>query len=71
MPEVDPRCPDCGVTMEPTDPVQSADSGRIRLRTKERREGLLGSLGMRERLDVTAFVCPECGLVQWYADVEE
>ena len=71
MPETDPHCPDCGVATEPTDPVQAGEAMTVKLRTRERRDGLLGSLGMRERLDVTAHVCPECGLVRWYADVEE
>ncbi|PSQ57924.1 hypothetical protein BRD18_07065 [Halobacteriales archaeon SW_7_71_33] len=70
MSEVEHRCPDCGVTMEPTDPI--TDGGQsVKLRTDDRQEGLLGRIGVHERLDVTAHVCPECGLVRWYADVEE
>jgi predicted RNA-binding Zn-ribbon protein involved in translation (DUF1610 family) len=68
--ETERRCPDCGVAMEPTDPVQAGDAMGVVLRTRERRDGLLGSLGTRERLEATVFVCPECGLTRWYADVE-
>ncbi len=68
MSGVDPRCPDCGVATEPADPVSSGYE--LQLRTDEQKGGLQGALGVRERLDVTAFVCPECGLVRWYADVE-
>jgi len=56
--------------MEPTDPMQAGDAMGVVLRTRKRRDGLLGSLGTRERLEATVFVCPECGLVRWYADVE-
>jgi len=56
--------------MEPTDPMQAGDAMGVVLRTRKRRDGLLGSLGTRERLEATVFVCPECGLARWYADVE-
>jgi len=69
MPEVDPRCPDCGVTMEQTD-HQSTAGGRLRLRFEERGDGFLGSL-THETASVDAHVCSECGLVRWYADLED
>ena len=34
-------------------------------------EGILGSLGAKETVDVSAYICPECGLVRWYADVDD
>ena len=62
----EPRCPDCGVGME---------SGRLgsaeRFVLDEPRDGLLGKVGAKEQLDVDAVVCPECGLVRVYADVDE
>jgi predicted RNA-binding Zn-ribbon protein involved in translation (DUF1610 family) len=68
MPDVNPRCPDCGVTMEREDHL-TTDGARIRLRLEESGDGLLGSF-TRKTPDVNAHVCPECGLVRWYADVE-
>ncbi len=72
MTNTDPRrCPDCGVGMEPTTPVTSMDGELLRLRTKESRRGLLGSLGFKETVQPTAYVCPECGLVRMYVDPDE
>lgn len=66
------RCPDCGVTMERTQPVVAgAGEEVVKLRTSERRKGLLGSLGMKETLRVRAHVCPECGLTRFYADLAD
>lgn len=64
------RCPDCGVTMRPADPVSAMDRERLKLRTEEAKSGLLGSLGMRETVNVAGYVCPECGLVRLYADLD-
>ncbi|SDM45708.1 hypothetical protein SAMN04487949_1726 [Halogranum gelatinilyticum] len=66
------RCPDCGVTMERTTPVVVGGGSEVlKLRTAERAKGLLGSLGMKETIGVTAHVCPECGLTRLYADLDE
>ncbi|WP_237718865.1 hypothetical protein [Halogranum rubrum] len=66
------RCPDCGVTMERTKPVVAgAGEEVVKLRTSERKKGLLGSLGMKESLRVDAYVCPECGLTRFYADLDD
>jgi predicted RNA-binding Zn-ribbon protein involved in translation (DUF1610 family) len=63
--ETDPRCPDCGITLERTN-IQTG-GGYFRLKTDERRDGLLGSLGINETRDVSPHLCPECGLVRLYA----
>jgi rubredoxin len=63
------RCSDCGVGLELTK-LRTVDSMAIRLQTGERREGVLGALGMKEHLDVDAWLCPECGRVRLYADLE-
>lgn len=68
---MDRRCPDCDAKMARATPVTAMQQERLKLRTEERRSGVLGSLGVTRKLPVDAFVCPECGLVRWYADLEE
>ncbi|WP_254535078.1 hypothetical protein [Halomarina litorea] len=68
--DVDPRCPDCGVTMEEMK-LRTDDGFKTKLVSDEARGGLLGSLGMKEKYDVEAWVCPECSLTRLYADVDE
>jgi len=63
------RCTDCGVGLERTQ-LRTSDSMAVRLRTGQRREGVLGALGMREHLAVAAWLCPECGRVYLYADLD-
>jgi predicted RNA-binding Zn-ribbon protein involved in translation (DUF1610 family) len=70
MPDVNPRCPDCGVTMEEM-PVETGEGYGLNVVSDENRGGLLGKLGMNQRYDLLAFVCPECGLARLYADTEE
>lgn len=65
--EPDPRCPDCGVTMASTDVTTDGGYG-LRVETDEKSDGLLGSLGVTESLDVAPRLCPECGLVRLYAE---
>jgi len=65
-----PRCPDCGVDLERATPMTALDHEKVRLRTDEPREGILGSLGAKETVDVAAYICPDCGLVRWYADLD-
>lgn len=64
------RCPDCGVTLESME-LRSAEGHGINLVSDENREGLLGTLGMKERHAVEAFVCPECGLTRLYTDLDD
>jgi len=61
------RCPDCGVTMEPVT-FGMTDAYQPHVKTDERRGGILGRLGMNEKREVTAVLCPECGLVRLYAE---
>lgn len=63
------RCPDCGVTMEQAT-MRTAEGFELQIVTDEPREGLLGSLGMKEKAAVTTAVCPECGLVRQYVEEE-
>lgn len=39
--------------------------------TDDPKEGILGSLGMKEKVKPTTYVCPECGLVRQYVEKEE
>lgn len=68
MAETPPRCPDCSVEME----QMTVKSGGYNLRfvSEEDAEGILGSLGVKEKFDANAFVCSECGLSRVYADVD-
>ena len=70
MPDVNPRCPDCGVTMEEM-PVQTTGGHNLQFVSDENRGGILGKLGMNQRYDALAFVCPECRLARLYADTGE
>ncbi len=63
------RCPDCGVSTEPVE-FGMSDAWKPHVRTDETREGLLGKLGMNERQEVETVMCPECGLLRFYADIE-
>ncbi|WP_459194753.1 hypothetical protein [Halosimplex sp. J119] len=66
---MDHRCPDCGVSMESVE-FGMNDAWQPHVKTEEKREGLLGKLGMNERQEVETVMCPECGLVRFYADIE-
>jgi hypothetical protein len=48
-----------------------ADAWNPYVNTGEKRAGLLGKIGMNERRDVTTYMCPECGLLRQYVDLEE
>ncbi|MWG35753.1 hypothetical protein [Halomarina oriensis] len=69
-PPVDRRCPDCGVTLESMT-VRTDDGFTVRVVSDENREGLLGSLGVKEKHPLGAAVCPECGLARMYADLDD
>lgn len=63
-------CPDCNVSMDPVE-FGMNDAWNPHVRTGEKREGLLGKIGVEEQTPVETFMCPNCGLVRQYADVEE
>jgi ssDNA-binding Zn-finger/Zn-ribbon topoisomerase 1 len=63
------RCPDCGVTLE-TMTLRSNGGYELQLVSDENREGLLGSLGVKEKHGVEAGVCPECARTLLYADLD-
>jgi ribosomal protein S27AE len=63
------RCPDCGVTLEEVT-FSLSDAYSPHVKTGEKREGLLGKLGASERFDVETLMCPECGRLAFYADLE-
>lgn len=62
-------CPSCDVEMETT-AVTTAETGGLYVKT-ERESGILKRLGIGESTSLDAVLCPECGLTQLYADLEE
>ncbi|WP_226007652.1 hypothetical protein [Natrinema salinisoli] len=62
------RCPDCGVSMEPTS-LRSNDGFGLVIDTGKR-DGMLGKLGLSETASVDGVCCPECGLVRLHADLD-
>lgn len=69
MVETPPRCPDCGVEME--EMTLDASGYNLRFVSEEDTDGILGSIGVKQKFGVTAFVCSECGLSRLYADLDE
>jgi ssDNA-binding Zn-finger/Zn-ribbon topoisomerase 1 len=66
------RCPDCSVTMAEVEFGMDEGWGPgAYVKTGEKREGLLGKLGMNERKELTTVMCPECGMVRHFADFED
>jgi len=63
------RCPDCGVEMGEVN-FQMSNAYHPNVKLPERSEGILGSIGVKERRDVSTVMCPECGLLRFYADLE-
>jgi len=61
------RCPACAVTMER---MSLQGYNNLTLIDDDPAEGVAGSLGMKQRHDVDPLVCPECGLVRLYADLD-
>jgi hypothetical protein len=43
----------------------------LRFVSDEEESGILGSLGVKQKFDANAYVCPECGLSRLYADLDE
>ena len=70
MSETPRRCPDCGVTMEGMT-LRSTGGHEFQVVSEESREGILGKLGVNQTYGAETLVCPECGLVRLYADLEE
>ena len=64
------RCPDCSVTMETVE-FGMSDAWQPYVKTGEQKSGLLGKLGINEREEVETLMCPECGLLRFYAAIEE
>lgn len=54
--------------METGTVISSVDREGMRLRTDESAGGVLGKLGMKETVPISAWACPECGLVRLYAE---
>lgn len=61
-------CPGCSVSMEQTT-VTAEGIGNLYVET-ERNEGVLKRIGIGEQTSLDAYLCPECGLTQLYADLE-
>ena len=64
-----PRCPDCSVEME--EMKLATGTHYLQFMSDEEKEGILGSLGMKQRFDANVFVCSECGLSRIYADIDD
>jgi len=70
------RCPDCGVKLEAVEFNTAEGGGYVEVNNYQ--EELLQSLGVvdtmsldgNERLDVHTKMCPNCGLLRLYADVD-
>lgn len=63
------RCPDCDVSMETAEYMNSLESKPLKL--KSEREDVLGSLGFGGETPLEVVVCPECKLVRFYAVTDE
>lgn len=61
-------CSQCDREMEETT-VTAEGIGDLYVKT-ERETGVLKRLGIDENRPLNAFLCPECGLTQLYADLE-
>lgn len=60
-------CPQCEIQMEQT-AVTAEGIGDLYV-TTERDNGVLKRLGIGENTPLEAYLCPECGLTQLYADL--
>ena len=63
------NCPDCDVQMEKTN-VTAEGVGDLYVET-ERDGGVLDRLGVGHQTPLYAFLCPECGATQLYADLSD
>ena len=62
-------CPSCEIQMEKTN-VTAEGIGDLYIET-ERDDGVLNHLGVEHQTPLHAFLCPECGMTQLYADLSE
>lgn len=62
-------CSDCDVQMEQTN-VTAEGVGDLYIET-ERDGGILDRLGVEQHTPLSALLCPECGVTQFYADLSE
>jgi len=69
MSEPDPHCPDCDIEMEEMT-LRSTDGHILQFVSGENRDGILGSLGVKQKFGATTFVCPECGVSRLYAELD-
>lgn len=60
------NCPDCDVALEETQYDANQRGNKIRL--NDRGGGVLSKLGVTGSSYAYAYVCPECGLVRFYAE---
>jgi hypothetical protein len=51
--------------------LRSTGGHNLQVVSGENREGILGKLGMNQTYGAETLVCPECGLVRLYAELEE
>ena len=63
--DMSPRCPDCAVEMKETEHKSNYSGDGIRIETGG---GILGDLLDLKGEYLTSYVCPECGLVRFYAN---
>ncbi len=62
-------CPNCDVRMEKTN-VTAEGVGDLYVET-EREDGVLDRLNVGHQTPLHAFLCPECGVTQLYADLSQ
>ena len=60
------HCPDCEVEMEATEHKTTYKGDGIRIDTDG---GILGNLLQLRGKYANAYVCPDCGLIRFYADL--
>ncbi|PSP55444.1 hypothetical protein BRC82_05780 [Halobacteriales archaeon QS_1_67_19] len=60
------RCPDCGVALESVQYDATHRGNKIRIVDDD--GGILSKLGLRNNTYAHGYVCPECGLVRFYAE---
>ncbi|UPW00688.1 hypothetical protein M0R88_00960 [Halorussus gelatinilyticus] len=60
------RCPDCDLPLEEVQ--YDTNAGRNKIRLNYRDGGILSKLGVTSNTYAYAYVCPECGLVRFYAE---
>jgi hypothetical protein len=63
------HCQNCDVQMEKTN-VTAEGVGDLYIDT-DREGGIVDRLGVRYQTPLHAFLCPECGVTQLYADLSQ